>query len=218
MEVLIVCPTGQLVHQYKSNLPERDGIDNIRVDTIQGVLNYKRRGADSKVTWAPPSALRRMDLILMDEGSQYEDQEWQRFYSSVKEQPHLPYVAVVADFQQLQAVVSGGLCQKFCEKMQSVELKTVYRSVDEQHLIFLNRIREKQPDRAMLEEYFADRHWRRKPMEECVRIGMGKAEETGIPFTWLTVTNAGASEVCEAALQVQGIDDVHVPANEHVLV
>ena len=70
MQVLIVCPTGNLVHQYKSKLPDRDGIENIRVDTIQGVLNYKRPGADSKVTWSPPSALRRIDLILFDEGSQ----------------------------------------------------------------------------------------------------------------------------------------------------
>ena len=39
MSVLIVCPTGNLVHQYKSKLPERDGIENSRVDTMQGVLN-----------------------------------------------------------------------------------------------------------------------------------------------------------------------------------
>ena len=177
------------------------------MDTIQGVLNYKRRGSDSKVTWAPPSALRRIDLILMDEASQYEDQEWERFFSSVREQPHLPYVAVVADFQQLQAVKSGGMCQLFCKQMQSVELKTVYRSVDEEHLVFLNRIRETQPSRQMLEEYFSDRHWRHVPMEECIRRGMGMAEETGIPFMWLTVTNAGASEVSQAALHAKGITD-----------
>ena len=79
MEVLIIAPTGFLVHQYKSKFPDREGIDKIRVDTIQGVLNYKRTGADSQVTWAPPSALRRIDLILVDEGSQYEDREWSRF-------------------------------------------------------------------------------------------------------------------------------------------
>ena len=82
MEVLIICPTGYLVHQYKSRLPDREGVERIRVDTIQGVLNYKRKGKDSKVTWTPPSALRKIDLILADEGSQYEDQEWQRLFSS----------------------------------------------------------------------------------------------------------------------------------------
>ena len=66
VSVLIVCPTGYLVHQYKSRLPDIEGVENIRVDTIQGVLNYKRAGSDSKVTWSPPSALRRIDLILVD--------------------------------------------------------------------------------------------------------------------------------------------------------
>ena len=50
MNVLIICPTGVLVHQYKSRLPDVDGIENIRIDTIQGVLKYKRAGADGRVT------------------------------------------------------------------------------------------------------------------------------------------------------------------------
>ena len=62
--------------------------------------------------WAPPSALRRVDLILVDEASQYDDRECMRFIQSVKEQPHAPYVVAVADAQQLQPVVIGGLCQK----------------------------------------------------------------------------------------------------------
>ena len=62
--------------------------------------------------WAPPSALRRIDLFLVDEASRYEDRDGLRFIQSVKEQPHLPYVMAIADFQQLQPVVSGGLCQK----------------------------------------------------------------------------------------------------------
>lgn len=165
MSVLLVCPTGFLV---KSRLPDIDGIENIRVDTIQGVLNYKRAGADSKVTWSPPSALRRIELILMDEASQYEDVPWNRFFTSVSEQPHKPFTAVVADFQQLQPVVSGGVCRQFCEKMQSVELKTVYRSCDVAHLIFLNRIRFEQPERPVLSEYFDDRQWRGMSMEACV--------------------------------------------------
>ena len=61
----------------------------------------------------------------MDEASQYEDPEWHRFFTSVKEQPHLPFVCIVADFQQLQPVVCGGLCRQFCEKMQKVVLDGV---------------------------------------------------------------------------------------------
>jgi len=205
MQVLIVCPTGNLVHQYKSKLPERDGIENIRVDTLQGVLNYKRPGADSKVTWSPPSAMRRIDLILFDEGSQYEDEPWGRVFQCIKEQPHSPYTVVVADFQQLQPIGRGGACQRFCSCMESVKLKTVYRSSDEEHLLFLNRIREEQPQKVVLQQYFADRHWRRESMETCVALGMKLAEKAAEPFSWLTCTNDGASSVSTAALSVLGI-------------
>jgi ATP-dependent exoDNAse (exonuclease V) alpha subunit len=174
------------------------------VDTIQGVLNYKRAGPDSKIIWSPPSALRRIDLILMDEASQYEDQEWNRFFTSIKEQPHSPFVGVVADFQQLQPVVSGGMCQQFCERMQCVKLQTVYRSRDEEHLLFLNRIRQTQPNRTLLDEYFLGRHWRGRSLEACVAEGIELAEKQKEPFSWLTCTNKGASEVCEAALALLG--------------
>ena len=41
MEVLIICPTGFLVHQYKSKIPDREGVERIRVDTIQGRPQFK---------------------------------------------------------------------------------------------------------------------------------------------------------------------------------
>lgn len=77
-----MCPASTNVYVFKSQLPEFDGVDKIAVDTIQGVLKYKRPGADSKVTWAPPTALGRIDVILCDEASQYEDIDWQRFFLS----------------------------------------------------------------------------------------------------------------------------------------
>ena len=208
MRVLIVCPTGQLVHAFKSKLPEFDGVERIQVDTMHGVLKYKRPTDDKKVQHAGPSALRRIDLILVDEASQYDNPEWEEFYKQVKEQPHLPYTGVVADFKQLQPVSSGGLCQYVCETAKNfdrVSLDTVYRSSDEEHLLFLNRIREQQPERPVLREYFRGRHWAKQSMEECVAEGMRLGEETGELFTWLTCTNAGASEVCEAALRNLGI-------------
>ena len=106
--------------------------------------------------------LRRTDLILCDEGSQYEDQEYQRFFTSIQEQPHKPFTALVADFQQLQPVVSGGLCEAFCNKMDTVQLKTVYRTTDTTHLVFLNRIRFQQPDRNVYDYYdyyYCDYHF-----------------------------------------------------------
>ena len=156
--VLIICPTGFQVHSYKARLPEIDGIENITIDTIHGVLRYKRKGKDSKVTWAPPSALRQKELILMEEASQYEDLEWTRMFECIREQPHKPFTCVVADFKQLQPIVSGGMCKKFCETMQTVELDTVYRSTDEEHLLFINRIRMKQPSRDLMLEYWGDRY------------------------------------------------------------
>ena len=43
MEVLIICPTGFLVHQYKSMIPDREGVERIRVDTIQGRPQFKSK-------------------------------------------------------------------------------------------------------------------------------------------------------------------------------
>ena len=63
LRVLIVCPTGTNVYGFTSQLPDLHGVDQIAVDTIQGVLKYKRPGGDSKVTWSPPSALRRIGVI-----------------------------------------------------------------------------------------------------------------------------------------------------------
>ena len=196
-----MCPTGYQAYLYKAALLDVLGVENIRVDTIQGVLNYKRPGKDSKVRWSPPSALRRIDLILCDEASQYEDREWQRFFTCIKEQPHSPYVVVVSDFQQLQPVASGGLCKAFCDRMQKCPLDTVHRSTDEEHKLFCNRIRCEQLDRRRLEEYFGDRHWQDELLD-AVRRGMRLAEEAREVFAWLTCTNKGASEVCKAALKL----------------
>ena len=207
VSVLIICPTGMLVHKYKAMLPDIDGVENIRVDTIQGVLKYKRPGPDGQVRWSPPSALRKIDLILLDEASQYEDREWDRLFTCIREQPHKPFTVPAADFQQLQPVVEGGSCEHFCKQMPSVRLRTVYRSTDPEHLVFLNRIRSLQPDRAMLEEYFEGRHWARLSLEACVLRGMDLATKTGRPFLWLTTTNKGSAEVCEAALHGLGITD-----------
>ena len=156
----------------------------------------KRKGADFKVKWTPPSALQKIDLILCDEGSQYEDTEWERLFTIIREQPHKPFTVVVADFQQLQPVGVGGSCRRFCEAMDTTELKTVYRSTDENHLVFLNGIRDGQPTRAGLEEYFDELHWKRRDLKECVADGMRQGEAAGEPFIWLTCTNRGSSELC----------------------
>ena len=204
--MLIVCPTGALVCSLKEWLPEFDGVERIHVDTIHSVLKYKR-DRDNKVEFVPPSGFRKYEVVFCDEGSQYDDLEWQRLFQTVKEQPHLPYVMVVADFQQLRPMSNGSMCMKFCERMETIELVTPYRSTCEEHLLFLNRIREVQLDRQTLAKYFGDRHWDNDDLEECVAYGLDLAAARGTVFTWLTSTNRGASAVCRAALAHKGISD-----------
>ena len=207
MRVLIVAPTGQLVHALKTQLPDFDGVENIEINTIHGVLQYKRPGADSKVKWYPPSALRRVDLILIDEASQYDDKEWVRLFQCIKEQPQSPFLAASADFQQLQPLTSGKVCNAQCEQMPTEKLTTVYRTNDPEHLLFLNRIREEQPRKETIREYFGERHWSGWTLDSSVKHGMQIAKEKRKHFYWLTCTNAGASKVCEAALRVEGITE-----------
>ena len=209
MKVTIICPTGTLVHAYKSLLPHCDGIENVSVDTIHGVLKYKRPGADEKVVWAPPSALRSKDLILIDEGSQYDDQEMQRLFQSIQEQPHKPFTCIVADMQQLQPMVSGVFVRALVATLQSISLETVYRSKDGVHLEFLNRIRWKQPSRVLLEEYFEGRN-PRGSLDAAVGRGIDISRETGQPFLWLCSTNRGAAEVSAAAVRCVGITEVEL--------
>lgn len=208
--VLIVCPTGFLVYQYKAKLPDVPGAENIHVDTIQGVLKYKRGGSDSNVRWTPPSILKRFPVMLFDEGSQYEDLEWNRTYTGVRELAHSPMCIVVADFQQLQPVNEGGSCQKFCESMQCVELKTVYRTADNAHLLFQNLIREDQPEKVQVEDYFEERHWKDEELSDCVQKGLGIQQQEQQPFSWITYTNRGASEVSKAAVGLCGLTEAHL--------
>ena len=200
---------GTLVHAYKSLLPHVDGIENVSVDTIHGVLKYKRPGADQKVAWAPPSALRQKDCILIDEGSQYDDLEMRRLFQSIQEQPHRPFTTIVADMQQLQPLVSGEFVRGLVNTLQKVSLETVYRSKDATHLEFLNRIRFKQPTRPMLDAYFEGRIWR-DSLQAAVGRSMEISKSAGRPFIWLCSTNRGAAEVCGAAVRNVGITDAEL--------
>lgn len=129
----------------------------------------------------------------------------------MREQPHTPFVAVVADFQQLQPVVSGGLCQKMCQILVStgcsVTLDTIYRSKDPEHLLFCNRIRDGQPDKESLRSYFGGRHFATQTLREAVAAGMGIQQRTGDIFVWLCSTNAGAAEVNKAAVDLLGVTE-----------
>ena len=91
--------------------------------------------------------------------------------------------------------------------METIELETSYRTTCKEHLLFQNRIRDVQPDRPTLAEYFDGRHWKDSSLEECVAYGLELAAARGKVFTWLTCTNKGASSVNRAALAHRGISD-----------
>ena len=62
-----------------------------------------------------------------------------------------------------------------------------------------------QPAKSVIREYFGERHWSKWTLDASVAYGMELASETGKHFSWLTCTNRGAAEVCEAALRVIGV-------------
>ena len=157
--------------------------------------------------------LRKFDLVLMDEASQYVDREFSRYIVCTTEQPHKPFQVVVADFSQLQPFSKSSpsdakdisLCHHYCKHFPlRVDMKTVYRTSDPEHLLFLNRIRLKQPSREQLEEYFGDRHWkgsRPDDLKDAVQRGIDISNETGEPFLWLTDQNCFASQVSAAVIE-----------------
>ena len=69
--------------------------------------------------------------------------------------------------------------------METVKLGTVYRSTDEEHLLFQKRIRTSQPKKEIIQEYFGERHWCKyeHSLEECVAYGMKISEDTNKTFT-----------------------------------
>ena len=65
LRVLILGPTGTLVHTYKTKVQH----ENINVETIHSAWHIYR-SADTVVDYAPPSRLRTYDLFIVDEASQ----------------------------------------------------------------------------------------------------------------------------------------------------
>jgi len=118
--------------------------------------------------------------------------------------PHKPFVCIAADMAQLRPVGSGSGVERALRSMQKIELTTIYRSTDPDHLVFLNKVRDTQPDRKTLRKYFEGRHWQ-GGMKEAVLAGLKKQAAEKTVFTWLTVSNKGAAKVNEIALELHGI-------------
>ena len=200
--VLILCPTGSLVHSYRDRLPETD---RLAVETVHSGFRISRRADEAAVRYAPPSRLRRYDLFLLDEASQLEDAVAGRLLQGVAELPQRPFFVMAADFQQLNPVQSGrGLMRRVYDAVRKETMDSIHRTKDGALLVFCKRVRLEQPDRQEIEDFFLGRHWTHD-LEWCVREGLIMGREQGCIFAWLCVTNAGAEKVNAAALKVLGI-------------
>ena len=95
--VLIMCPTGTLVHSYRDRVPDHP---NIVIETLHSALVIKRR-YDEVVQYCPPSRLRRYDLIMIDEVSQIDDELLEKLRIAIGELPQRPVLLLSGDFYQL---------------------------------------------------------------------------------------------------------------------
>ena len=86
--------------------------------------------AKSLVEHAPPSTLRLYDCILIDECSQLDNEVAKQVMYALTELPHNPFVAVAADYKQLQPVGNRGIMERWCGKMTTITLNTIYRTDD----------------------------------------------------------------------------------------
>ena len=119
----------------------------------------------------------------------------------------MPYVVVAADFQQLNPVGGGVVMQTWVNDpsiFQKLELETVFRTNDAELLTFLSAVRERQPPKAVISEFFRGRVWRGS-LSRAVGMGLQMMESSGSLFAWLCVTNEGADKVNAAALKRLGM-------------
>ena len=179
--VMILCPTGTLLCNYREKLGDSERID---VETLHSAFVI-RREADDVVQYAPPTRLRRYDIFLIDEASQVEDEVFKKVIVAIRELPQRPMVCIAADMQQLRPVGSGGMMRSLLANICSIELKTIYRSTDPDRLLFLNTIRDKQPDKNTIATYFAGRHWN-TDLDKAARNGLAMQTSIQDAFMWLT--------------------------------
>ena len=147
--VLILCPTGALVHAYKERLPPTD---QIVVETLHSGFSIARK-VDMN-TYSPPGRLRRYDLIFIDEASQIGDAIFECIIMAVRELPQKPLVVVGADYQQVAPIGGGTVRAGHMRTIETFELTVVHRTDDPTLLDFLSIARVKQPSKTQMREFF----------------------------------------------------------------
>ncbi len=176
------------------------------METIHAAFQITR---EADAVYIPPGRLRKYDLIIMDEISQIDSETWRKLQTALGELNPGPFIVFVGDFQQLQPVdgscrLRDDLRRQLDTGMPYVELQhhEAARSVDPTMLDFLEKIRVEQPSRADLESFFAGRVW---PLDLQAVAQAGQRLEVlkGTPFTFLTITNAGADKLNKARLGLE---------------
>ena len=194
-KVLLMCPTGTLVHAYRERLPAHA---NITIETIHSAMVIVRDN-DKVVMYAPPSRLRRYDVFLLDEGSQIDDPVAIRLQVALSELPHSHVLVVAADYRQLRPIAGGSHMLHWCMEMKPHYLTIVHRTKDPVLLSFLQFVRVDQPSRPMLNKF-----WRGFRLNDDLMLAVQCGHELGLrrghAFVWLCVTNKGANLVNEKAL------------------
>ena len=201
--VLIMCPTGTLVHSYRDRVPDHP---NIVIETIHSALVIKRQ-YDSAVQYAPPSRLRRYDLIMIDEVSQIDDELLEKLRMAISELPQRPVLLLSGDFYQLGPMAGQrAILQWIYHDFTYETLTECFRTNDPTLRNFLTAIRSEQPSRDCLEEFFRGRRLPRD-LHDAVLESMNIARQRDQHFVWLTVTNKGAEAINEAAVRAFGITE-----------
>jgi len=202
-EVLILTPTGAQLNSYREKLGDRE---HISIETVHSGFAIRRQ-ADEVVQYAPPTRLRKYDIIFIDEASQIDDDIFKKIIIALRELPQKPVIVIAHDMKQLRPIGSGRMMASMLSRIKTqIELTTIYRSNDPAHLLFLNTIRDGQPEKTLISQYFGARKWT-GDLETAVRKGMAQQKTIADAFVWLTVSNDGAAKVNDAALRVLGVSE-----------
>ena len=184
-EFLSYVRRANLVATYRQRLPDTEFI---RIETIHAGMAIHRE-QEALVNHAPPSSLSKYDAILLDECSQIDNSVARKVTYAIDELPQKPFVAIAADYKQLQPVEPDGSKKKrrsnyqpacsymarISKRLPTVTLNTIYRTDDPALLDFLNKVREDQPDRDTIFEFFKNRRFRfvgEQSMLDAVKQGI----------------------------------------------
>ena len=196
-KVLLAGPIGLLVSAHRQRMPA--DLD-VTVETIHSSFKI---GRDRDQQYIPPGRLRKYDLIVFDEVSQIDGPVWRLLQMAFGELSPCPFVVFVGDFQQLQPVEGVHQLQIDLDHQHNagtldrIQLRQheFARSKDPNMLLFLGHARVRQPSRKTLQDFFGDRLMP-KSLEHAVQMAKHlEDQQEGRKFTFLTVTNRGATVI-----------------------